>query len=237
MVAGLLCQALEARPGETYVNLSERLGISLGDLRRSNPDIVARAPAANPVEICARRCTPSRIVGRAQAGRLVGGVRLTTDSTLHVRDPDRAWATCEVAQILQRAAREVARFHRDAPPLAVLDLSSRWGGPLPGHVSHQNGLDADLGLYVRRKGRLSAGLELATPTTLAVGPLRTLIEALVRSGRVEIIFLDQALADRLVLSARARRRVRHWPRHADHLHVRFAATKTEGAGPLETAGP
>ena len=55
--------------------------------------------------------------------------------------------------MLQRSAKQMARDAHGAR-LLVGDLSSKYGGPLPKHRSHQSGRDADVGFFVtNQKGQ------------------------------------------------------------------------------------
>ncbi len=105
---------------------------------------------------------PSIAAGDPSAGRLVRGVKLpgqgkdffTWDPVLH-RVPNRAnrrWATDRLVRVLLRVVGEYAAAHPDAPRVGIGDLSRPHGGPFgPVHVTHQNGLDADV-YYPRRDG-------------------------------------------------------------------------------------
>ncbi len=48
--------------------------------------------------------------------------------------------------MLQRTAKQMVQ-NLDSEPLVVGDLSSKFGGPLYGHRSHQSGRDADVGFF------------------------------------------------------------------------------------------
>ncbi|HXV58430.1 MAG TPA: penicillin-insensitive murein endopeptidase [Gaiellaceae bacterium] len=97
----------------------------------------------------------SAALGSPSAGRLVRGVRLpaegarffTWDPVLR-RSPNRQgrrWGTDRLVRALLRVVREYAAAHPTAPRVGIGDLSRRRGGPFgPKHVSHQNGLDADV---------------------------------------------------------------------------------------------
>jgi len=99
-------------------------------------------------------------VGLHWRGRLVRGVQLpaegrtffTWDPILR-RAPNRAWrrwGNDRLVRTLLRVLAEHAAAHPDAPRVGVGDLSRPNGGDfgprygLPGHVSHQNGLDVDV---------------------------------------------------------------------------------------------
>jgi hypothetical protein len=105
----------------------------------------------------------SRSVGSPSAGRLTGGVQFpehglrffTWDPLLKVQPdrPDRRWGNARLVRLLLRIIREYAGDHPRAPRLGIGDLSRPRGGWFgPRHVSHQNGLDADV-FFPRRDRR------------------------------------------------------------------------------------
>jgi murein endopeptidase len=113
----------------------------------------------------------SRSVGLPWNGRLVHGVQLpatgrtffTWDPALR-RKPDRPWRRWgneRLIQIVLRVLSAYAAAHPRAPRVGVGDLSRPHGGNFGpqygglGHVSHQNGLDADI-YYPRKDGREAA---------------------------------------------------------------------------------
>jgi murein endopeptidase len=140
----------------------------------------------------------------------------------------------------------VRALHPHVHALAIGDLSAEAGGKLADHHSHQSGVDVDVGLYFRApppgypESFATAGedLDLAATWSLIVAFARTAD----LSDGVQVIFLDHGVQARLHRWARARGTpedqlaellqyprdadvqaglVRHWPHHADHLHVRF----------------
>jgi murein endopeptidase len=110
----------------------------------------------------------SGAIGLPHAGSLEAGVRLpregahyfTWDPIRHQR-PNRTWrrwGTDDLLHVTLKVIRDYAAANPKAPRLGVGDLSRPHGGDfgpafgLPGHVSHQNGLDVDL-YYPRLDGR------------------------------------------------------------------------------------
>jgi murein endopeptidase len=110
----------------------------------------------------------SAAIGTPSHGRLVRGVRLPasgrhffTWDPVRRRSPDRGWrryATDGLVRTLLRVTSDFAAAHSAAPRVGIGDLSRPHGGDFgirygrPGHLSHQNGLDADV-YYPRRDGR------------------------------------------------------------------------------------
>ncbi|MCM2278187.1 MAG: penicillin-insensitive murein endopeptidase [Oligoflexia bacterium] len=158
------------------------------------------------------------------------------------RPRDRGWTTRGLLEVITGAAAEIFRAYPDGERLQIGDVSAHAGGPLPEHASHQNGLDVDLAYYrmnrqeqapeltsgfaeqfVGKGGRVSRNFDLERN--------HALVRALVATGRINRIFVDAALkkafcefsraGGNLERDEEALRRLRPWPKHGDHLHVRI----------------
>jgi len=92
----------------------------------------------------------SLTVGYPNAGYQVRAKKLKDSQYLHVKDnsADNNYGHPALVLMLERSAREVERVEKGSR-MIVGDLSSRDGGPLAGHVSHQSGRDADVAFYMR----------------------------------------------------------------------------------------
>jgi hypothetical protein len=166
--------------------------------------------------------------------RLVGGERLEPGPGYTVERPQRAFGAPQVIAYLRRTIGEVNALYAGLPALPIWDLSAEHGGKISDHRSHRSGLDVDVGYYRTPSG----GLDLEPTWALLVAFAQTAD----RPDGVEMIFLDYDLQRRLYTWARSRGTpeaelafmlqyprgrselaglVRHWPAHADHLHVRF----------------
>lgn len=83
-------------------------------------------------------------------GRLLDAVRLQASDRVHLVDADlpagRHYGTMELVGLIARVA---ARVDHAVPgaKLQVGELSGPSGGNIPGHRSHENGRDVDLGFY------------------------------------------------------------------------------------------
>ena len=165
----------------------------------------------------------SRALGTPNAGRLHAGVRLpaagydffTWDPRRDRRPnpPDRRWGTDHLVRTVLHVLRGHRHANPGAPRVGIGDLSPRRGGRFADgvHLSHQNGLDADI-YYPRRDRSLRAptGLD-QVDRTLA----QDLVDRFVAAG-AEYIFVD----NRLGLTGPPAI-VQHWPNHEDHIHVRL----------------
>jgi murein endopeptidase len=170
----------------------------------------------------------STALGSPSAGRLSRAVRLparserfvTWDPVLH-RTPNRWWrrnGTDGLVRVLVRVTDDFAEAHPRAARVLIGDLSRPRGGdfgrrfgPL-GHVSHQNGLDADV-YYPRSDRRERAPLRIGQVDRKLA---QDLVDRFLRAG-----------AQRIFVGARLGLRgppgiVQPLPNHDNHLHVRFA---------------
>lgn len=184
-------------------------------------------------------------IGEPWDGRLANAARLPRGDGYQIRRPQRAYGAGHVVEHLQGAIASVRALY-DVHTLAIGDLSASEGGRLGGHHSHQSGLDVDVGFYFHRMPAGYPDSFVAANGDLDLAATWALILAFERTSHldtgVQMIFLDHAVQARLYTYARKRGTpqgdlaailqyprdadvqaglVRHWPRHADHLHVRF----------------
>lgn len=176
----------------------------------------------------------------------VADARMPKGEGYELRRPSRAFGEVHVLDHLQRAIAEVRALYPDLHTLAIGDISARGGGKLSNHLSHRTGLDVDVGFYFTRVpagypdafAPATADLDLQATWALLTAFTRT---AGLDTG-VQMIFLDYDVQARLYEFAKQRGTpasdlaaifqyprgkdafagiVRHWPHHADHMHVRF----------------
>ncbi|HYO70438.1 MAG TPA: penicillin-insensitive murein endopeptidase [Archangium sp.] len=184
-------------------------------------------------------------VGFVESGRMVNAVRVPQpeNNDWIVVSPELAWATKETVDYLSTAIREVRAQYPKAPPLRVNQLSSREGGYLRPHKSHQNGRDVDLGFYyptaepvrVRaRENHIDLELNWALLKALAI---HTDVQMILLDKRVQKVLYDYALRkgeskewlDSL-FNAGAKSLVKHARGHRDHFHVRFFNPRAQELG-------
>ena len=184
-------------------------------------------------------------VGFVESGRMVNAVRVpqSQNNDWIVVSPELAWATQETVDYLSTAIREVRAQYPKAPPLRVNQLSSREGGYLRPHKSHQNGRDVDLGFYyptaepvrVRaRENHIDLELNWALLKALAI---HTDVQMILLDKRVQKVLYDYALRkgenkewlDSL-FNAGAKSLVKHARGHRDHFHVRFFNPRAQELG-------
>lgn len=166
---------------------------------------------------------PSRAVGNYSQGSLDGAVNIVDrgDGYVHLRGDDPVdsddWATLALAGCLEAVARE---WRETGMTLYVNDLSRRRGGSFrPPHISHQNGLDADL-RYLRTDNR-NLPLDIRdNPDRYDALATRALFELIIRTCDVKLVLTDLAnlgftndeLPGPVVIQA---------PGHSNHFHLRL----------------
>lgn len=188
----------------------------------------------------------SQSLGQPWSGRLIDGKAFPDGDGYWLRRPDKAFGAAHVVESVRRAIAEVRKTYSDVHTLAIGDLSAEHGGQLGRHVSHQSGLDVDIGFYFTHKPEGYPQSFVGADGNLDLEATWALIEAFAntadQSGGVQVIFLDHGVQARLYrwaksdgISADKLARilqyprsadsqggiVRHWPSHSDHIHVRF----------------
>lgn len=252
-------------PGDTWRELAIRHGIDSrrlralnhrlrGPLRPGQAVVIWRDPG-QPRTVGARRGGPAPdpdvadggvSVGRPQAGRISQSVQLP-ESRLYTRArPGWSWGSTHALSTLQRA---LGRFREDtgfSGDVVVGSISKRKGGRFEPHSSHQSGRDVDIRL-LRRPGAVASGGP-PRPDEVDWDATWELVRALLDTGEIDVIFLENRLQRRLYEAARRRgeghdrladviewadeRRfsraiVRHASGHDGHIHVRFACGPAE----------
>lgn len=185
------------------------------------------ATTGDPIEREAIGWRDSVSLGTPSAGALRRGVQLPAEGVefftwdpLLKRAPNRSWrrwANDDTVRTLLRILREFRGAHPGAPRIGVGDLSRPKGGDfgprfgLPGHASHQNGLDIDL--YYPRRDRSERA-----PTRVGQVDLRLsqdLVSRFVREGAT-YVFVGPNTPLRGPAGV-----VQSLPHHDNHLHVRL----------------
>lgn len=192
---------------------------------------VAAGPAPGPLHI---------IGGPNTGGCIAGAVSLPAEGpgfqTIH-QDRSAFWGAPQTISALQLFGGRAAAA--GLPTLLIEDISRARGGPLPGgHVSHQIGLDADVGLDMRARPPLAASerdtvelrslvradgreIDPATWSPRVTGLLR------IAAGLPEVdrILVNPAIKQQLCRDVSGDRSwlhlIRPWFGHAAHMHIRF----------------
>ncbi|HET9067624.1 MAG TPA: penicillin-insensitive murein endopeptidase [Amaricoccus sp.] len=207
----------------------------------------AQASAQTARQLFAAKSTPSPhdpySIGQASRGCLAGGVQLPESGPTWQAmrlGRNHHWGNPAMIEFIEELSRAATRAGWKG--LYVGDIGQARGGPVPGHASHQIGLDVDvwltppprLDLSRSERERVSATSVLAgnktslnrnwTPSHAA------LTEAIARDPRVNRIFITPPVKLALCASAGPGdaawlRKVRPWWDHTDHWHIRLNCPK------------
>ena len=175
-------------------------------------------------------------------GKLVNARKLPEHEAYTIKRTHNAYGTPRTIKLIGKVVDRYQRRVPGGPKLRMGDISRHGGGPLTGHLSHQEGRDIDIGLVLQ--GKLANRLHFsgATPQNVDLRRTWTLIEEFIATGEVQVIFLDHAMQKALYEWAqnngvsqkkldeyfqyprgphRGHGIVRHWDGHVNHIHVRF----------------
>lgn len=182
---------------------------------------------------------PPRIVGQHAAGCLIGAEQLSPEGVGYQAvelERNRHYGHPDLVDYVQALGRRVDRAGFGS--MLVGDMAQPRGGPMPyGHASHQSGLDVDIWFRLdlrplKRSER--KGIEHPILVDAETGELdRTrwsdqqaeLVRLAAQDPRVTRIFVDGAikrdLCERQWQDRSWLQRIRPWPFHDDHFHVRL----------------
>ena len=236
--------------GETLSGIAKRHDVSLAELQRWNPQLRPdHIRIGQTIRIYSKKPTShSQSVGSPSRGALKAARRLPRHPAYVIRERGRAWATDETIRGIVKAFDHVRSRHPKAARLKVHDLSLRRGGPMTDHRSHQSGRDADIAYFQRGCASRLCEFRRLKPSELDTDRTWTLLEYWLERDMLEAVFIDYRLQAPLYRHARARGAsasqlsrwfqyprgrthplgvVRHFPKHADHMHVRFACHQSD----------
>ena len=149
-----------------------------------------------------------------------GGRNYFTWDPIQRESPNRGWrrwGTNRLVRTTLRVVRAFAHEHPRAPRIGIGDMSRPRGGDfgprygLPGHSTHQNGLDVDV--YYPRLDRRKRPPETADQVDLRLA--QDLVDRFVRAGAERVLIgpnTDLSGPSEVVVP---------YPNHDNHLHVRL----------------
>jgi len=182
-------------------------------------------------------------IGFVDEGRMVNAEQFPSGDGWVVVSPEKTWGTRETIDSVIAAIRQVRLKHPGAPALRVNQISTREGGYLRPHKSHQNGRDVDLGFYYP-----TAATVWARERERYIDPALNwaLIKALVTTGDVQFILVDKRIQKVIqdaalkegedkawidsLFNAGTAALVQHARKHRDHFHVRFYNPRAQELG-------
>ena len=252
-------------PGDTWTEVALRHRVALADLkgwnlRRARHPLAAGTtlkiwidPGAPRTVGCRRGEPPAPIefrtdaqsLGNPSGGRLSRGILLPLSSLWRRGRKAEMWTSSHTLATLIEAFTRLRVDSGYAGEVFIGSISRRRGGKFPPHRSHRTGLDIDIRLPLLPTVPLET---YPIPDAVDWAALWVLIEALLETGEVSVIFLDRNLQEHLYWAARQAGRtpeelapIIHWPRkdkiweaivrharnHKGHMHVRLLCGRDE----------
>lgn len=190
----------------------------------------------------------SESIARPSGGTLIGAMPMPEGPGRMLKHiPWKGWATVEAVAVMDAVLRSWDLLDT-GQPILVGNMSSRKGGPLKPHQSHQSGRDIDLSYPQITDERDELNWREMSAANLDRDLMWTLLELLNDTGAVEVIYVDTKLQKLLygwaIQTGRVPRRdlnrwleyprkpghakyarVQHSRGHSDHMHVRFSCPK------------
>jgi murein endopeptidase len=244
--------AYTVRRGGSMKNVANLFKIFHHEITALNPGVDLEKELPPNTKIVVYRgdeTVVSRSVGLPSHGSLEGGVPMVEGPGRRLMAiPWKSWATARTVALLDRVLVRWSE-HGNGQPVLVGNMSSRGGGRLEPHGTHQSGRDVDLG-YIQKMapGEEHNWREMSGVNLDAAGTWK-LLHMLVETGAVEVIYVDRSIQKLLYEHALANetmteRELAAWmeyPRptgsgspviqhvrgHVDHIHVRFACGDDE----------
>lgn len=234
------------RRGGTLENVANLYKIFHHEISDLNPGVGLKndlPPKSAVVVYKADGTTKSQSIGGPSSGKLAGGVPMMDGPGRVMKMIGwKSFATANTVAVLDKVLRHWASSGHKQPVL-VGNMSSRNGGKLSPHSTHQSGRDVDLG-YPQK---LPAGEELnwrvMNSKNLDAKECWALMQALVQTGQIEVIYVDReiqkllhdyAVANNLMSKNTLKQWmeypsptgsgnpvIQHVKGHADHMHARF----------------
>jgi len=253
-------QKYKALKGEKISRIARALGVSANDIRRWNRLKGNTLKRRKRLKFRGKRIRhESR--GRTNRGFQTGAYNLD-------RDGDRkgigwalskrrvaTWGTSELIWAIRKCGRVYRRQFPigKGPSIPIGDLSSRHGGPLPPHVSHQSGRDVDIG-FIRKKPLKRGHFTNTRPKDMDLYKQWVLLKCFLDNPETQMIIMERSVVKALEAYIRdiysrkshnRRRRMRklraylrNFPKgsrriiradtsHKSHMHVRMKCAKND----------
>lgn len=259
------------RKGDTLASLSKRFSLQSQRLREFNPG-VTRFKSGQEIQLWVEPKLQAKSKsqgkfrledvelhdhaitrGRPMRGSLENGIQLPRWDELYLRaQPKEQFGSSHLIRHLLSALINFRENYGFKGRLVMGDISIEGGGHFPPHKSHQSGRDIDIWLptltgdYRRYR---SGGMKRPNPDEADWFATWHLIEALVQTGEVYMIFLSYELQEHVHSAAKlsgrtdeelvdiiqyprgaSRAILRHSNGHIHHIHVRFTCPPRPAPG-------
>lgn len=240
------------KKGDTLGKISKKTGVSIADLKKNNKSL-----QKNPDKLKVGQTLVLRIQrfdgatgvsrGLANNGSLSGGIQLQSGPGYTVRNPARSYGTALTTGLIMDTLGAYRAKYPKAPNFMIGDLSTKNGGKLTPHLSHQSGRDVDIS-YISTTPKNFVGFARMNASNFDAEKNWYTLERFLSTKKVQYIFVDYEVQKLLYNQAKklgytdAQLKpmiqypngkksyyaiIRHAKGHADHFHVRFVCAPTD----------
>jgi LysM repeat protein len=236
----------EVQPGDTFNAIAHAQGLEPAELlelqgdKLSNPNKLRVGHSLRIVTI--GEILPGFEPEPPQAGRLANARKLPEHRAYTIKRDHHVYGTARTIRLISQVVDRYTKRADGGPKLRIGDISKNHGGPLGGHLSHQEGNDLDIGIVLTGEAANRLHFSGANANNIDLARTWLLIEEFIATGEVRVIYLDYEIQALLYDYAkqngvakakldeyfqyprgtgRTRGLIRHWRGHKNHLHVRF----------------
>lgn len=184
--------------GETWNSLAKHLNVTVKNLKRWNQKTSRRSlkPGQKIIFYGVERKTES--IGRPNQGSLKNAVHLDPDGDglgrgfAVAQHRPNLWGTPELVSLVQRCGKNYrSYFSLKYPPIPIGDLSSREGGALKKHKSHQSGRDVDVG-FMRKKPLSKGYFTDTTPPEMNMYAQWVVLKCFLDDPQIDKVFIEKS---------------------------------------------
>ena len=240
------------KKGDTLGKISRKTGVSIADLKKNNKSL-----QKNPDKLKVGQTLVLRVQrfdgatgvsrGLANNGSLSGGIELKSGPGYTVRNPARSYGTALTNSLIMDTLAAYRAKYPKAPNYLIGDLSTKNGGKLTPHLSHQSGRDVDIS-YIATNPKNFVGFARMNASNFDAEKNWYTLERFLSTKKVQYIFVDYEVQKLLYNQAKKLGYtdsqlkpmiqypngkksyyaiIRHAKGHADHFHVRFVCASTD----------
>ena len=236
------------RHHSTVAEIAPKWGVPAAVLLALNPGLTLESKLEPGQKLLAEARLPSEPEpysrGKTNRGRISNARPMPEGEGYFLRTAHpNSWGTDNTVRALMTMFASYHEKYPEGPDVNMGDISRRRGGRLRPHKSHQAGRDVDFGFVhtVKNESKHPESFIRADDTNLDIEKTWFLIESLIRTGEVKVVYVDirvqkllyQYAAPKLTEEQREllfsvpRRETsssaifQHWPGHRNHFHVRF----------------